>query len=614
MIKLLCDTNQMAFGSSSALLSVLNNINSVNTAFSFGITKEILDNSELIHNTINLDNKNSSIIQNSLDLSLFDAVLVVSNLTNINLYLDANIPVYYIDIHSWWHFNKHSRISKESKIYFYERFLVKKTEDISKKNNHIQVGPIINIASKRKKKKKIIVNVGGGENKWITPGVNSNYINLIFDAILQIIPSLKDYEVFIAGGSKAISQIQMLSVQNNFVAKTFKHDEFLTHLSEAEYLLTSPGLNAVFEGLYSECKVIFLPPQNASQIIQLKYYEDFGLVKKGLNLLKINDFNSIKKLDESELTRIVLNKLKTLGFEYKKKLHSHMSCQLKFVNTIDYNNIYNLAKKTLGEIGSNIIADKISSDINKYANTTVIIPTTGNRINLIQKAIKSVLFNTVQPRCIFIIIDNNDEKYNLIKEIYCNNKTIKVFHNMKMTGVASTRNYAMNHVKTEFLSFLDDDDEWDIKYLEEVFNTTSFDLALAGFKKKKKNVIRDEKLPPVSLKTQFFYSKNPGIRGSNITIKLSSFKQVNGFDKNLLSFNDMDFGIRISKLNYIKYKSIQKHLVIFNSHDEKRISTPGSKENIQGIRGFYDKYKNEMSIKDRALFKKRAFEIWSFKF
>ena len=76
----------------------------------------------------------------------------------------------------------------------------------------------------------------------------------------------------------------------------------------------------------------------------------------------------------------------------------------------------------------------------------------------------------------------------------------------------------------------------------------------------------------------------------------------------------MDFGIRLSKLTKLKYKSIQEHLVIFNSHDGKRISTPGSMENLQGIRYFYNKHENEMALKDKELFKKRAFEIWNYKF
>lgn len=611
MLKILCDTNQMAYGSSSALLAILKELKGKNTAFIHGVTAEILSTSELIHDTIMVDNKSLEKVKGNVNLTEYDAVIVVSNLTNVTWYLDNKIPTFYIDIHHWWHSNNDHRISKEAKKYFIENFF----EQGRVSNNGINIGPLITLPTAKKAKKPIVlINIGGGENRWITPGVNSDYIKVMFNIVLEVKAKLQGYDFIIAAGKKSIDLIKEQAEINRIVAKTFNQTEYLEVLNNAEILLTSPGLNAIFEGIYYDCNVLFLPPQNASQILQLDYYEKVGIVNKGLNLTNFHpfeDIESLKFLGEETFTEQVLDALKHVQADKKslKNIISHVIDQLD--NLVANGNVKDLTKvkQILGNPGAKEVSYHIMFDLKKKINTTVVIPTKGERIAFLSNAITSVLQNSVLPKEIFIIVDNNTGSYKQITEIYQNISFIKVLHNTKKNGVSATRNFCISYISTDYISFLDDDDTWENTYLEEVFKKKN-DITLVGFKKKIKNTITNEKLPPTFLKPNKFYVKNPGIRGSNITIKKSLFIKSKGFNEDLLSFNDMDFGIRLANLKNVKYLGIQKNLVVFNSHDGKRISTAKSTENIQGVNEFLDIHKSNMSHKEITDFKARATEIW----
>ncbi len=363
-IKLLCDTNQMAYGSSSALLAILEYLPSINTAFVWGITEKILASSKLVNETIKLNNKDKKLVKENIDLQKFDAVLVISNITNLDTYLDFGMPVFYVDIHFWYPSNKKHRIWQEAKQCFIERYF---KSDIKLPNNSIEVGPIISLeTAKSKIKKQVLVNIGGGANRFIKPGVNSRYINIV----LQLLNQLKKEKIFerydfiIAGGEASINSIKNSKEAKEFILKSFSKNEFLETLNKSEYFFTSPGQYATFEGLYLEKKIVFLPPQNASQIIQINILEKAGLIKKGLNLTNYySHFKSLENnsINEHELTSEVLTAIEKLEKNNldKLKIIAHLKDQIK--NTLK-SSYFQEQKKfihILGLPGAETIANEI---------------------------------------------------------------------------------------------------------------------------------------------------------------------------------------------------------------------------------------------------------------
>ena len=98
----------------------------------------------------------------------------------------------------------------------------------------------------------------------------------------------------------------------------------------------------------------------------------------------------------------------------------------------------------------------------KKFSISVIIPTF-NRIWSIERAIKSVIKQTLSPQEI-IVIDNGstDGTSNFLKQKY---PYIKIIYESKK-GVSSARNRGIIEAKSFWIAFLGSDDEWLPKKLE----------------------------------------------------------------------------------------------------------------------------------------------------
>ncbi|AXI67136.1 glycosyltransferase family 2 protein [Streptococcus suis] len=91
-------------------------------------------------------------------------------------------------------------------------------------------------------------------------------------------------------------------------------------------------------------------------------------------------------------------------------------------------------------------------------NISVVIPTIG-RTNLLERAIKSVLKQTVEVVEIIVVVDGKSEEVNLLCR-RLENKKIKVFQLGSSHGGSYARNYGINQAKGKWVALLDDDDEW----------------------------------------------------------------------------------------------------------------------------------------------------------
>ena len=87
---------------------------------------------------------------------------------------------------------------------------------------------------------------------------------------------------------------------------------------------------------------------------------------------------------------------------------------------------------------------------------SVVIPTY-NRAEIVSRAIKSVQNQTLQPFEIIVIDDgSSDDTRRIIKEqfSYCR------YYYQENKGVSSARNLGIQKAESEWIAFLDSDDEW----------------------------------------------------------------------------------------------------------------------------------------------------------
>ena len=125
-------------------------------------------------------------------------------------------------------------------------------------------------------------------------------------------------------------------------------------------------------------------------------------------------------------------------------------------------------------------------------NSITVIITTYNSSTYFEKAIESVLNQSIKVETIIIVDDCSEDFKNLkekLSKIVFNNKNtnFELIHNKKNRGPGYSRNAGWNRVKTKFIAFLDSDDIWKINKLEEqlkIFNNYN-NLSLVATAKEK---------------------------------------------------------------------------------------------------------------------------------
>jgi hypothetical protein len=322
----------MCFGSTTALLSILDALDADRFTLSYGVTAELLDLDPAVDHPIRADMKSPSEVRRAIrDIDL-DAVLVVSNHSCVDLYLDLGLPIFFVDIVYWLGGPKDQHFWEAAEATFAQRFPGVETLVTKAVHAPIVVGPLVRtLPSSSQPGKGTLAQLGGGRSKWIQPGCNSLYARHIA-ACLDSITSLPK-PLLICGGSESLACIEPKNpADSDRVLSTLRHHDLLSAMSSCSLYATAPGLNAVFEGLLLPKPLLFLPPQNASQIHQLRAYETAGLVASGLNFPELfaSFPSTFEHLSESDLTQLVIDHLPQLGTTAHRELvTAHLDLQLR---------------------------------------------------------------------------------------------------------------------------------------------------------------------------------------------------------------------------------------------------------------------------------------------
>ena len=114
---------------------------------------------------------------------------------------------------------------------------------------------------------------------------------------------------------------------------------------------------------------------------------------------------------------------------------------------------------------------------------SIIIPTY-NRTTILNKTIKNVLNQTWNNIQIIIVDDgNNNQTFKLIKLL--NNNRIKYIRTKNNLGCALARLKGIQNSKGKYITFLDDDDNWTKKYLQNQYkqflDDDTLDLVMCNY-------------------------------------------------------------------------------------------------------------------------------------
>lgn len=190
----------------------------------------------------------------------------------------------------------------------------------------------------------------------------------------------------------------------------------------------------------------------------------------------------------------------------------------------------------------------------KFENLSVIIPTY-NRAPLLERAIASVLSQTVLPREMIIIDDGSDDQTgHLVKRTEDFSDVKILYHKQRNRGPASARNRGIEMSSSAFLAFLDSDDHWHKRKIEIQFRELIRDNHRRISHTREKWFRRGEHLnqkkihlPPGG---NIFSSclKLCCVGMSTVMLNRSIFDDYGLFDETLRCCEDYDFWLRVSSV------------------------------------------------------------------
>jgi hypothetical protein len=333
-MRLLCDANPMAYGSSSALLAILDHVDADVTALVRDVSGELLGADPAVTRTIAVDVKDPDAVARSIVTERFDAALVVSNLSNVEVYRRRGIPIFFVDLLYWYGADKAHPVWSLAERTYAQAFpgVRERIEHLPPGQRPTVVGPLIrDVPPRSDEPQGTLVNLGGVRSRFIEPGHAPMFLACVARILRELEPCLPPGPIVVAAGSDACAVLAPL-LPPRAHAVSLPQPAYLRALAGAALLLSAPGLNAIFEALHAGVPFVFLPPQNASQVLQLERYQAAGLVAPGLNLPDIVPALDLPERigDEGAYTDRVLDALRTVisSEERMRLVMLHIAAQI----------------------------------------------------------------------------------------------------------------------------------------------------------------------------------------------------------------------------------------------------------------------------------------------
>ena len=345
------------------MLSILEHVDAISTALVRDVTAELLARDKAVNEVIHVENKSPAAVRDVVDLSQYDAVLVVSNQSNIELYAERGLPIFFVDVLYWCGARKNQPVWDLAEHSFIQQFpgVEERVEHQGYRKPPVVVGPLIrNASSQEVNGSGTLIQIGGARSRWIRPGENSEFPRMVIDWLRHKDLKLPRPWTF-AGGREAVKVARQHPLADDIEVVSYPYNEFLSKLKGSEVYVTTPGQGAVFEGLRTDIDMLFLPPQNATQVLQLQIYEQAGLVMPGINLMALDPDFDLSLLDATEdrLTPEVLQSLRRIDTpEIADVVGRHLQEQYKKLSTVRSARCE--FASFLGAPGGSVVADALS--------------------------------------------------------------------------------------------------------------------------------------------------------------------------------------------------------------------------------------------------------------
>ncbi|EKF73274.1 cell wall biosynthesis glycosyltransferase-like protein [Alcanivorax hongdengensis A-11-3] len=226
-------------------------------------------------------------------------------------------------------------------------------------------------------------------------------------------------------------------------------------------------------------------------------------------------------------------------------------------------------------------------------SVSVYIPTY-NRPAMLKRAVLSVLAQTHNNIEILVVDDGSSiENQGEIKKL-AEQLGFSVITNENSKGACGARNTAIKYARGDYITGLDDDDEFQPERIAELIErfqpaqysciaTTSSVITCTG------KIIRNADSGEISLDSLLHYNKI----GNQVFTLTERLRGINGFDEAMPAFQDYDTWVRLVH-KYGPALKIKSPSYITHTEHEQRISSSSTKR-VQAAERFLGKHKHLMS-------------------
>ena len=225
---------------------------------------------------------------------------------------------------------------------------------------------------------------------------------------------------------------------------------------------------------------------------------------------------------------------------------------------------------------------------------SVYIPTY-NRLELLKRAVQSVLNQTYKNFEIIIVDDNSsDGTQDFLVGLTKVDSRIRYFFKDKNSGACVSRNIAINLAQGELITGLDDDDyflphrlEFFLDYWVNKKREDSIALFTSNIKSEKSNQAKEH-----SLFSKKYFKKDDllfaNYVGNQIFTETKTLRQVSGFDESFCMWQDLELWYRVGDLG--NFEHVDKPTYFFDtSHLYGRISEAKSEKIFKTVEQFSEK-------------------------
>ena len=224
---------------------------------------------------------------------------------------------------------------------------------------------------------------------------------------------------------------------------------------------------------------------------------------------------------------------------------------------------------------------------------SVVVPT-HNRPTTLQRAIQSILDQTVRDLEVVVVDDASEPPINSIIEEF-NDSRIRCIRLSENRGASASRNVGIEEAEGQFISFLDDDDIYLGEKIEkqlEVFGTCSRSVGLVycGY------ICRDENgrylWKKVPKRTKWMGLHHRELLGIAPLVRRQCFKDVGFFDEKLTFYEDADMWYRISQ----KYDFAFSRDILYEVTAHPLSREKGLHGRLESLDWYYRKHRKESAL------------------